>query len=177
MCWAFIEYLTEYSNIRVWSISCSLHSFQPVDYASCIWAPYLAGAINKVECIQHSFTKLIGGLKHLPYTERLKRSSRSLESWRLCSDLLYLYSILFRQVDVEWNDMFKFMPVSATCGHPFKLFVECSLVDFRRQFFCYRVVNAWITYPPNWNVLTCIEILNWFYILSKLGLKKYFWFR
>ena len=43
--------------------------------------------------------------------------------------------------------MFKFAPVSATRGHPFKLFVERSRVDIRRKFFCNRVVNAWNNLP------------------------------
>jgi len=42
-------------------------------YASSVWCPYKTGDIEDIEKVQKLATKLVIQLKHLPYTERLKR--------------------------------------------------------------------------------------------------------
>ena len=42
------------------------------DYCSTVWAPYRKGDIEALEKVQKRATKILPGLKNLPYSERLK---------------------------------------------------------------------------------------------------------
>jgi len=43
-----------------------------LDYCSSVWAPYRKGDILALEKVQKRATKILPGLKNLPYSERLK---------------------------------------------------------------------------------------------------------
>ena len=44
-----------------------------IEFAVPVWSPYLKGDINLIEKVQHRATRLIPGLKKLPYYERLEK--------------------------------------------------------------------------------------------------------
>jgi len=54
-----------------------------LDYASSVWCPYKTGDIEDIKKVQKWATKLVTELKHLPYTERLKRLNLSLSIYPL----------------------------------------------------------------------------------------------
>ena len=43
-----------------------------LDYCSSVWAPYRKGDIEALEKVQKRATKILPGLKNLPYSEKLK---------------------------------------------------------------------------------------------------------
>ena len=43
-----------------------------LDYCSSVWAPYRKGDIEALEKVQKRATKILPGLKNLPYSARLK---------------------------------------------------------------------------------------------------------
>jgi hypothetical protein len=83
-------------------------------------------------------------MRGLSYAVRLSALVlESLETRRLRLDLIYLYKILYGNVDIEWSDMFEFAAMSVTRGHCYKRFVKRSRINIRQTFFCNRVVSVW----------------------------------
>jgi len=65
-----------------------------LDYASSVWCPYEIGDIEDIEKVQKRATELVIELKHLPYTQRLKRLNlHTLKYRRLRGDMTELLAI------------------------------------------------------------------------------------
>jgi len=63
-----------------------------LEYCVPIWNPYLAKNIDKLERVQQRTTKLVPGLIHLPYEERLKHLDLySIYCHRQKGDLIEVY--------------------------------------------------------------------------------------
>jgi len=76
-----------------------------VEYASPVWSPSTLTAIDKIETVQRRFTNRIPGLQS--HSVRLTLLGiGSLEARRLKADLLYVYKILFKYVDVDSESFF-----------------------------------------------------------------------
>jgi hypothetical protein len=116
---------------------------------SVVWSPTLKCDIDCIENVQRSFTKRLPGLKNVSYEERLNRLNiTSLELRRLHADLIMCFKIVFRIVDVDFDDFFKYSPATVTRGHRYKLFVQRSS-GTRTTFFSERVVSVWNSLPPS----------------------------
>ena len=74
-----------------------------LEYASCVWSPYLLKHIQQIESVQRRFTKRLPGLFNVSYKQYISKSAslETLELRRLHQDLLYTYKIIFRRVDIE----------------------------------------------------------------------------
>ncbi len=98
----------------------------------------LVADINRLEQIQRLATRLVIGMRHLPYEERLQRlGPHSLRRRRLWTDLIAAFKIFTGLLDIDLN--FFFLP-PARCGlsgHPYKV-VQCA-----RMAFSVRVVKYW----------------------------------
>lgn len=116
-----------------------------LEYAACVWSPYLVGDITLIESVQRRFTRTLPGLSSLNYGERLNRLNlTSLESRRLHHDLIMTYKILFGLVDLKPEEFFtRANTVYNTRGHMHKLCVNHCRVNTRKHFFSERVVNPW----------------------------------
>ena len=67
----------------------------------------------------------------------------TLELRRLHFDLIVCYKIVFNIAKLEFTDIFPFVPVTATRGHPSRLFVPFAKNSTGKNFFAHRVVKPW----------------------------------
>ena len=62
-----------------------------LQYTSQLWSPSTVDSINRIERVQHVFTKRIRSISHMTYDERLAHLNlHHLECRRLCLDKLFL---------------------------------------------------------------------------------------
>jgi len=66
----------------------------------------------------------------------------SLEIHRLRYDIIYVYKMLFGLVDFKFEEYVTLRANSATPGHEYKLLVNYSRLNIRKQFFTERVVTV-----------------------------------
>ena len=122
-----------------------------LEYSIQAWSPYLRKDINVLEKVQRRATKLVNGLKHVPYEDRLKRIGlTTLEKRRVRGDLIETYKILTGKENV---DSYKFFILNHGChnlrGHRFKLYKSRSRLNTRKFFYSQRVVEVWNSLPDN----------------------------
>lgn len=115
-----------------------------LEYANCIWSPFLQGERDKIERVQRRATKFIVK-KDLSYTERLKKLKLpTLEYRRLRGDLIQTFKFIHGYEKVD--NLFTFT-ASSTRGHSLKLNKVRTNTTIRSNFFSIRVVNAWNSLP------------------------------
>ena len=119
-----------------------------LEYGNVIWGPYYKGDKQLIEKVQKRATKIIPGIRHLPYVQRLKKLKLpSLVYRRRRGDMLETYKIVTRKVNVKTEHFFKFN-VRESRGHQFKLRKhQTSKKLVRSQCFSNRVINDWNSLP------------------------------
>ena len=101
------------------------------------WSPYLRKDIDCLEKVQRRATKLVKGLEHKPYEERLKLLGiASLENRRVCGDLIQVFRIVKGFDRVNTEDFFDLDNGGghALRGHSLKLKVNLSRLQLIRCF-------------------------------------------
>ena len=120
-------------------------------YCVQVWSPHLAADIQCLEKVQRAATKIVPGLKHLEYSDRLKRLGlTTLETRRKRGDLIETYKILSGKENIASNIFFELSDnVYNLRGHSVKISVKRSRLDVRKLFFSQRVVPHWNSLPEH----------------------------
>ncbi len=85
-------------------------------------APKLRADINQLERVQRLATRLVRGLRHMPYEERLRQFNHLLlECGRLRVSLILAFKIFKGEVDLNPSDFFLSPPRAGLREHTYRL--------------------------------------------------------
>jgi hypothetical protein len=120
-----------------------------LEYGTAVWNPTQKGHIARIERVQKRFTKMLLGVRHLTYAQRLSvLGLERLSARRLYFDLYMTRNILIDSGN-ENEVLFRFFrkDESARRGHKYKLYIERFETEVRRTSFAHRVVSSWNNLP------------------------------
>jgi len=117
---------------------------------SCIqcWSPQHRKDMDLLEWSQRRATKMVRGMEHLSYEERLRELGLfSLEKRRLRGHLIVVFYYLKGAYRKDGDKLFSRACSDRTGGNSFKLKEGRFRLDIRQNFFTMRVVKQWHRLP------------------------------
>ena len=122
-----------------------------IEYGLSVWSPYLQKDITTLEAIQRRFTRLIAGMRTLPYEERLaKLCLPTLESRRRKKDLVQAYRIWHGIDKIEGLNFIKVSEhhnQNTRSAMKENFVLPSARLNQRKHFFSVRVVQDWNKLP------------------------------
>jgi hypothetical protein len=119
-----------------------------LDYCMQAWRPWLQQDVNLLEGVQRGMSRMVPGLRHLPYEARLKSLGlTTLETRRRRADLIEVFRMFKGLEDIDPNQLFVLKKDSKTRGHSLKIEKPRARLDVRKYFFSHRVINDWNKLP------------------------------
>ena len=120
-----------------------------LEYGSSVWHPNLLKDIRTVENVQRRATKMLPGMKHLSYEERLRLLHLPTLAFRRTRDT---YKLTSGKYDKEVGaHILKMLDTDSavTRGHSSKLFLQRANKAIRQNSFGLRVVKLWNSLPED----------------------------
>ena len=116
-----------------------------MEYCVQAWSPYLKKDTECFEKVQKSATKIVHGLRHLSYEQRLRHLElTTLKKRKIRGDIIENFKITTGKERVDRSQFFQL----STCeyqlrGHTMKLSKQRTSLDVRKFSFSQRVVQKW----------------------------------
>ena len=121
-----------------------------LEYAAPVWSPHLVKDKELLENVQRRATKLVPGLKQLPYPERLRKLKLPTLAYRRArGDMIQVYKLLTNNkdsYDKTLPSLFKYSNTGLR-GHNKKLFLPQVNKNIRKYNFTHRIINIWNSLP------------------------------
>ncbi|KFQ93172.1 hypothetical protein Y956_01961, partial [Nipponia nippon] len=115
-----------------------------LEYCIWLWSPQHKEDVDLLEQIQRRATKMVRGLEHLCYEDRLRELGLfSLEKRSLWGNLIVAFQYLKRVYIKEGERLFIRADSNTTRGNVFKLKEGRFRLHVRKKFFIQRVMRHW----------------------------------